>query len=107
LRIPTAILEQNAGKECTPKDASKFAGIGYNGDVAVEISSANKYGLLERPNPGFIKPTELVRRIARPQTPSDRLEALRTIVLNTPVISDVYKNYRGENLPDQDFFSIR
>jgi len=32
------------------------------------------------------------------------LEALRQAVLNAPVISDVYRHYRGENLPDQQFF---
>ena len=104
LRIPQAILEQNAGKECLVKDAIKFAGLGYTGVLGVEVSSATKYGLLERPKPGFIKPTDLVRRIVRPQSSNDRLEALRKIVLTAPVLSDVYKNYRGENLPDHQFF---
>ncbi len=104
LRIPQAILEQNAGKECSVKDAAKFAGLGYTGEVGVEISSATKYGLLERPSTGALRPTELVRRIIRPQKPNDKLEALRQAVLNAPVISDVYKNYRGENLPDHQFF---
>ena len=32
------------------------------------------------------------------------MEALRQAVLNAPVMSDVYKHYRGENLPDEPFF---
>ena len=57
LRIPQAILDQNAGNQCTDKEAAKFAGMVYTGPVGVEISSAIKYGLLERPAPGTVKPT--------------------------------------------------
>lgn len=57
LRIPQAVLEQNAGKECSDRDAAKFANIGYTGVIGVEISSALKYGLLERPSKGTVKPT--------------------------------------------------
>lgn len=103
LRIPQAILEQNAGNPCTPKEAAAFARIGWTGGVGVEISSAIKYGLLERPTPGKVKPTELVRKIVRPEDPKDRLEALRQAVLTAPVISDLYKRYRGEYLPDKEF----
>src|SRR6267378_1035302 len=49
LRIPQAVLENNAGKECTDREAAKFAGIGWSGQIAVEISSALKYGLFQRP----------------------------------------------------------
>jgi hypothetical protein len=103
LRIPQAVLEQNAGKECKDREAAKFAGLGYTGQVGVEISSAIKYGLFERPAPGTVKPTDLVRRIVRPQKPNDRRDSLREAVLHAPVISDVYKHYRGENLPDLTF----
>jgi hypothetical protein len=71
----------------------------------VEVSSAIKYGFLERPNPNQIKPTDLVKKILRPQSPDDELSGYRQAVLNAPVISDVYKHYRGENLPDTKFFS--
>jgi len=100
LRIPQAILEQNAGKECTDSEAAKFAGIGWSGPIGVEISSALKFGLLERPAPRTVGPTDLTRRIVRPQEPNDRRDALREAVLKAPIISDVYKHYRGENLPD-------
>ncbi|SRR6266851_1068514 len=105
LRIPQAILDQNAGDECKERDAAKFAGVGYTGEIKVEISSSIKYGLLERPAPGTIKPTELARRIVRPQRPSDKVEAMREAILHAPLISDVYKNYRGENLPDLTFLA--
>ncbi|WP_292972468.1 hypothetical protein [Mucilaginibacter sp.] len=104
LRIPKAILEQNAGRECSEKDASEFLGVGLNGPFRVEISSSIKFGLLERPTAGMVKPTELSKRIIRPQSADDELAAIREAVLNAPVISDVYKHYRGENLPDNKFF---
>lgn len=103
LRIPQAILEQNAGDSCTDKDAAKFAGVGYTGNIGVEISSALKYGLLERPAPKTVRPSELTRRIVRPQRPNDKIDAMREAVLHAPLISDVYKRYRGENLPDLPF----
>src|ERR1019366_2566891 len=53
LRIPKAIIEQNAGKACTPKEAAAFLGAtSAAGPFAVEISSAMKYGFLERPEAG-------------------------------------------------------
>lgn len=105
LRIPQAILDQNAGNACKDKEAAVFAGVGFTGDLQVEISSALKYGLLERPGPGSVKPTDLTRRIVRPQKPNDKIEAMREAVLRAPLISDVYKNYRGENLPDLTFLA--
>jgi hypothetical protein len=104
LRIPRAIIDQNAGKECTQAEAANYSNVGNNGPFAVEISSAIKYGLLERPVPLQIKPTELAKRIIKPQSSEDEINGLREAVLNAPVISDVYKHYRGENLPDRKFF---
>jgi hypothetical protein len=105
LRIPRAILEQNAGKECTADEAAKFCGINYSGPFGVEISSSIKYGLLERPAPKQLKVTELGRKIIRPHSDTDQLSGIREAVLKAPVISDVYKHYRGENLPDSAFFA--
>jgi len=46
LRIPKAILEQNAGKECSDQESAGFVGIKYNkGPYALELSSAIKFGL--------------------------------------------------------------
>jgi hypothetical protein len=103
IRIPQAILEQNAGRECKYREAAAFAKLSYKGEVAVEISSALKFGLLERVAQGTVRPTDLVRKIVRPQKPDDRIEALREAVLKAPVISDVYKHFRGENLPEREF----
>lgn len=104
LRIPTAILDQNAGKECTEEESATYVGVGYNGPYQLEVSSALKYGLLERTAPKRIKPTDIAKRIIRPQTPEDELNGYREAVLKAPTISDVYKHYRGENLPDRKFF---
>jgi hypothetical protein len=70
----------------------------------VEISSAIKYGLLDRPQSGKVAPTDRARQAIRPQKPGDEIAALRQCVLNAPTISDVYLHYRGENLPDGSFF---
>jgi hypothetical protein len=106
LRIPKAIIEQNAGKECSAKDAATFIGLNnIHGPFMVEVSSAIKYGFIERPSPNQLKPTELTKKILRPQSPEDEIVGYRQAVLNAPVISDVYKHYRGENLPDTKFFS--
>jgi hypothetical protein len=69
----------------------------------VEIASATKYGLLER-NEGKIHPTELARRILRPTSTEDEVKGYREAVLKAPDISDVYKHYRGENIPDDETF---
>ncbi len=82
LRIPKAILDQNVGKECTEADTAALLNIKFNkGPYALELSSAMKFGLLERPSAG-----------------------LREAVLKAPEISTVYSHYRGENLPDMQFF---
>lgn len=104
LRIPKAILEQNAGKSCSDREAAKFAGLAYHGPAKVEVSSAIKYGLLERPGDGQVAVTELAKKILRPQNPSDEQDGLRQAILNAPTIADVYKHYRGENIPDEQFF---
>jgi len=104
LRIPQGVLENNAGKECTDRDAAKFAAVGWTGQTAVEISSALKYGLLSRPAPGKVEPTGVARRILVPQKPTDKIEAIREGVLKAPIISDLYKHYRGENLPEETSF---
>ncbi len=104
LRVPKAILEQNAGKACTPAEAAAFLGVGSGGPFGVEISSATKYGFLQRPEEGKIQPTELARRILRPRSPEDEVKGYREAVLQAPEISEVYKHYRGENIPDDTFF---
>jgi hypothetical protein len=106
LRIPQAVLENNAGRDCKDREAANFAGVGWSGPVGVEISSALKYGLFQRPSPGRVEPTDLTRRIVRPQKPNDRIDALRECILNAPLISDMYKRYRGENLPEESSFLI-
>lgn len=104
LRIPKAILDQNAGKPCTVKESATFLGVGDAGPFQVEVSSGIKYGFLERPDPGRIAVTERAKKILRPQDPLDELNGLREAVVNAPVVSEVYGHYRGENLPDAKFF---
>lgn len=105
LRIPKAIIEQNAGKECSEEDAAQYVGVGIGGPFRVEISSAIKYGLLSRPSPGSLAVTERARQAIRPQKTGDEIEAMRQAILEAPEVSEVYKHYRGEDLPDGDFFT--
>jgi hypothetical protein len=104
LRIPRAILEQNAGKPVAPEQAaSLLGGSSAKGPFAVEIASGMKYGFLERQE-GKLQLTELARRILRPTAPDDDVKGYRQAILNAPEISDVYSHYRGENIPDETFF---
>lgn len=104
LRIPGAILAQNAGKACTDREAAGFSGVGYHGPFRTELSSSIKFGFLHRPESGKVEVTEAAKSILRPQDSDDEINGLRQAVLNAPKISDVYKHYRGENIPDEPFF---
>lgn len=104
LRIPKAILDQNAGRACSDQDAAKYSGVGFHGPFRVELSSSIKYGFLKRPSTGHVELTDLAKKILRPQNDSDETDGLRQAVLNAPKITDVYKHYRGENVPDDPFF---
>lgn len=104
LRIPRALLDQNAGRECSERDAARFVGVGFSGEFQLEISSAIKYGFLQRPSSGQVTITDLAKKIIRPQNPEDEINGLREAVFNAPGIFDVYSHYRGENLPDEKFF---
>ena len=104
LRIPKGIIEQNAGKDCTPKEAAAFVGVGYGGDFQVEVSSCKKYGLLVSPDRGRICVSDLAKQILRPKSPSDEIDGKREAVLSAPEFSEIYGHYRGENLPDEKFF---
>ncbi len=104
LRIPRAILDQNAGRDCSDQDVARFVGVGFGGPIRTEISSALKYGFLERPSAGRVRVTDLARQILRPQEPNDELAGLRKAVMHANDFSEVYSHYRGENLPDRQFF---
>ena len=74
-----------------------------NGPFNVEVSSAKKYGFL-RSEAGKLIPEDRARTALAPQSATDRLTALREAVLNAPDLAEVYTHYRGENLPDDQFF---
>ncbi len=77
LRIPKAIMDQNAGKDCSDEDSATFLGITYNkGPYAVEVSSAVKYGLVGRPSPGRLAVSDIAG-VLRPQNEQEELQGLR------------------------------
>lgn len=102
LRIPRVILDQNAGKECSPAEAAGFLGGTVSGPFNTEISSARKYGYLE--GTGKIGVSDLAKQVLRPQAEGDEINGLQTALLNAPDLSEVYAHYRGEYLPDDAFF---
>lgn len=103
LKIPAVILEQNAGKMCTDREAAKFFGLTYGGPFQVQLGSAIKYGLLDRPKPGNVALTELGRKILKPHKLEDALQGKREAILHEETLSKIYLHYRGENLPDLQF----
>jgi hypothetical protein len=104
LRIPRVIVEQHGGKPATVEQAAQFAKVGNSGPFRLEVSSALKYKLLSRLDDGKIEPTDLAKSILRPKNEGDEQRGYRAAVMNAPQLSDVYKHYRGENLPDDTFF---
>jgi len=62
LRIPLAILNQNAGKECSDQESAAFVGVSYNGPYMSEIGSAKKYGLLSSPGTKRVVVTDLAKK---------------------------------------------
>jgi hypothetical protein len=68
LRVPRAILDQNAGKPCSDREAAGFCGVKYHGPFGVEVSSALKYGFLRRPGSSQVEVTDLAKKVLRPQT---------------------------------------
>ncbi|MEP6697901.1 MAG: hypothetical protein ABJA34_13635 [Pseudonocardiales bacterium] len=104
MRIPRAIYEQNAGNPATPKEAAIFTGAtGTSGAFNVEVSSAKKYGYLTS-EAGKLVLEDRAKKAVAPQSEKDRVTALRDAVLAAPDLSAVYNFYRGENLPDDQFF---
>lgn len=104
LRIPKAILDQNAGKVCADDQAASFLGFkSAKGPFAVEIASGIKYGFMSRPEAKKLNLTDLGRKVLKPKSPDDARKGYQEAILNAPVISDVYSHYRGENLPDRQF----
>ena len=45
-----------------------------------------------------------LRGILRPKSPEDEVKGYREAVLQAPELAEVYKHYRGENIPDDTFF---
>jgi hypothetical protein len=105
LRIPKAIYEQNAGKPTSLADAAKFSTGGkVNGPFNVEVSSAKKYGFLKSEDGKLVLELR-ARKALAPQSATDRISALRGAVTEAPDLAEVYSHYRGENLPDDQFFN--
>jgi len=102
LRIPRAILEQNAGKSCTRQAAASYCKCKLSSTLQQEIADAIKYGYLTTDD-GNLMPTALAKQVIRPGHSTDEINGLRTAFLQAPGFADVYSCYRGENLPEDQF----
>ncbi len=99
LRIPKAIIDQNAGKASTASEAAKWTtGGSANGPFRVELSSAKKYGFLGTEGVKVV-PSDRARRSCTPSQKQIELKDYVKLFLGR-LISEVYAHYRGENLPD-------
>ena len=70
LRIPRAVLENNAGKECTDREAANFAGIGWGGPTSVD-----KFGDRVQASLNVRVPGRLSRRRSPGASSAPRLRA--------------------------------
>lgn len=105
LRIPKAVYDQNGGRPVTAIEAARLVGSNSaTGNTGLEIASARKYGFFGKDADGKITLTDRARRAIAPQSPTDRTSALQEAVLAAPDLADVYNYYRGESLPDTEFF---
>ncbi|MDT0278158.1 hypothetical protein [Blastococcus goldschmidtiae] len=105
LRIPKAVYDQNGGKPATRAEAVKFAGAqALSGALNVEISSSLKYGYFKADGQTLVL-TDRARAAVAPQSDNERVTAFRDAVLAAPDLSDVYNYYRGESLPDAQYFT--
>jgi len=105
LRVAKAIFDQNAGKPTSTADAAKYTTGGKpGGPFTVEVSSGKKYGFLKSDG-GKLVPQDRARKVLFPQSDTDRVTGLREAVLSAPDLGEVYSHYRGENLPDLEFFT--
>ena len=102
LRIPKAILDQNAGNACTRAEAASYCQCKQSGAFNQEVADTIKYGYLTT-DEKKLQPTDLAKQILRPKQPTDEVDGLRTALLKAPGLADVYSHYRGENLPEDQF----
>src|SRR6185312_9570998 len=70
----------------------------------LEVSSAKKYGFLAS-QAGKLALTDRAKQAIRPQNETDEINALQQAVLEAPDFKEVYNHYRGESLPDDQFFT--
>jgi hypothetical protein len=105
LRIPKAVYEKDADKPVTYAEAASYVGAAAaTGNLGLEIASARKYGFFDSGDDGKLVLTDRARRAIAPQSPTDRTQALQEAVLAAPDLSEVYSSYRGELIPDAEYF---
>jgi hypothetical protein len=103
LRIPKALYDQGATRGATVAEAAQYTTGGkVTGPFNSEVASAKKYGFL-RSDAGKLVLEDRARQAIAPQRETDRISALRDAVQDAPGIAAVYAEYRGENLPDDQF----
>ncbi len=104
LRLPQAILDHYAGKPATPLQLAKALQMDPKGSqIRVLSGSAIAFGLTEGGAQSVsIAVTALARRIVRPKSEGDDLQAKREAVLLPRIFGDFLRQYDGHPFPRQD-----
>ncbi len=107
LAIVNAIGQHNAGKPMDrillAKSTGKSPG---SSEFRLLLSSSLKYGLTEGTEKAdYVAVTDLGTRIIKPQTPQERVDALREAALRPDLLNRVMRHYNRKRLPQGLFFN--
>ncbi len=104
LRMPQAILDHYAGKPVSPLQLAKALEMDPKGSqIRVLSGAAIAFGLVEGgAQATSISVTALARRILRPRTEGEDIQAKREAVLLPRVFGDFLRQYDGNAFPRQD-----
>ena len=104
LRIPQAIFDHYAGKSTTPLHVAKVLSVDPKGSQMRLLSGAGiAFGLIEGgAQAASISVTELARRIIRPKTEDEDIEAKREAVLKPRVFGEFLRRYDQNPFPRHD-----
>jgi predicted nucleotide-binding protein len=104
LRLPQAIFDHYAGKPTAPFNVAKALNVDPKGSQLRLLSGAAiAFGLVEGGAQALaITVTELARRIIRPRTEYEDVEAKREAVLKPRIFGEFLRNYDGNQFPRED-----
>lgn len=104
LRLPSALLDNYAGKSVSPLQLAKALNMAPNGSqIAVLSGAAIAFGLIEGgAQAAQITPTDLARRILRPKAEGEDQAAKREATLKPRIFAEFLRQYDGNPVPRRD-----